>query len=210
MFDIEPRRLAPLPSKAAIPTTFAEAERLAGDHTLFGDNALVLKPVRLRPAAVLVPIIAHPHGPTVLLTQRQEKLRRHSGQISFPGGRIDADDPDPVTAALREAEEEIALPRQRVRVVGALSTYITGTGFAVAPIVGVLQPGFEPMPCADEVAAVFEVPLAFLLDQANHRCDTLVHDGVSRQFWAMPYGERYIWGATAGMLRDLWQRLSAP
>lgn len=210
MFEIEPRRLAPLPTKAAIPTSFAEAERMAGDHTLFGDNALALKPVRLRAAAVLVPIVDHESGPTILLTQRQERLRRHSGQISFPGGRIDPEDIDPVSAALREAEEEIALPRTQVRVMGALSTYITGTGFAVAPIVGVIQPGFQPAPCADEVAAVFEVPLAFLLDQANHRRDTLVHDGVTRQFWAMPYGERYIWGATAGMLRDLWQRLSMP
>jgi len=194
------------PPREAVPESFDAA--LHGDHVLSNSSHL-LKPKALTPAAVLVPLIDYPDGTRVLLTQRQTALRRHSGQISFPGGRLDPDDPDLVYAALREAQEEIGLDPSQVNVLGALSTYVTGTGFAIVPIVGVVRPGAALTLHAAEVAEAFEVPLDFLLDESNHRRDSRTFEGVEREFWAMPYGERYIWGATAGMLRDLYLRARA-
>lgn len=157
----------------------------------------------LTPAAVLVPLIEHPQGYTVLLTRRAENLRDHAGQISFPGGRVEPNDTTPEATALREAEEEVGLTHGHVDVLGRLDRYHTGTGFRVIPVVGVVSPVFEPRLDAVEVAEVFEVPLAFVLDRANHRRHTRRINGTTRHFHALPFEERDIWGATAGMLVNL-------
>ena len=161
----------------------------------------------LTPAAVLFPIVQRGSGQTVLLTQRTAHLRDHAGQISFPGGRVEADDPSPVHTALRETEEEIGLAREHVEILGFLPEYHTGTGFRVTPVVALLMPPFELAPDPFEVAEVFEVPLAFLLDPANHKRHSLHYRGALRHFFAMPYGDYFIWGATAGMIRSLSERL---
>lgn len=157
-------------------------------------------------AAVLFPIVLHHGAPTVLLTQRSAHLKDHPGQISFPGGRVEAIDADAVATALRETEEEIGLARARVEIVGFLPEYRTGTGFSVTPVVGFVSPPFEVLPDAFEVESVFEVPLAFLLDAANHKWHSMEYGGRQRTFYAIPYGERFIWGATAGMIRSLYDR----
>lgn len=161
----------------------------------------------LTPAAVLFPIVQRAGGHTVLLTQRTAHLRDHGGQISFPGGRVEAGDPSPVHTALRETEEEIGLTRDHVEILGFLPEYHTGTGFRVTPVVALLTPPFELAPDPFEVAEVFEVPLAFLLDPANHKRHSLHYRGALRHFFAMPYGDYFIWGATAGMIRSLCDRL---
>jgi 8-oxo-dGTP pyrophosphatase MutT (NUDIX family) len=155
---------------------------------------------RATPAAVLVPIVDRPEGLTLLLTQRSEGLPDHPGQISFPGGRVEPDDRDVADAALREAHEEIGLDRTRVSLLGSLATYDTTTGFRVTPVVGWVTPPFDVVTDPVEVADVFEVPLAFLLDPRNHRYESAFHRGRLRRYWALPFGERFIWGATAGML----------
>ncbi|MBM3510582.1 MAG: CoA pyrophosphatase [Alphaproteobacteria bacterium] len=160
-----------------------------------------------KPAAVLVPIVEHASGATVLLTQRTAHLADHAGQISFPGGRVEPVDRDAVETALRETEEEIGLTRDFVDVAGRLDTYETGTGFSITPVVGVVRPGFVIAPDSFEVAEVFEVPLAFVLDPANHQRGTREFRGVERKFYVLPYESRYIWGATAGMLVNLAHRL---
>ncbi|MEQ8601691.1 MAG: CoA pyrophosphatase [Marivibrio sp.] len=157
----------------------------------------------LTPAAVLVPIVLHRAGPTVLLTRRTDHLRDHAGQVSFPGGRIDPHDRDAVDAALREAEEEVGVARERVEVIAPLDPYITRTGFRVTPVVGFLTPPIDPKPDPFEVADVFETPLSFLLDRRNHQRHSREYEGRTRYFYAMPYGSYYIWGATAGMLVNL-------
>ncbi|MBL8432797.1 MAG: CoA pyrophosphatase [Dechloromonas sp.] len=161
----------------------------------------------LAPAAILFPIVQRADGQTVLLTQRTAHLRDHGGQISFPGGRVEAGDPSPVHTALRETEEEIGLTRDHVEILGFLPEYHTGTGFRVTPVVALLTPPFELAPDPFEVAEVFEVPLAFLLDPANHKRHSLHYRGALRHFLAMPYGDYFIWGATAGMIRSLCDRL---
>lgn len=162
----------------------------------------------LTPAAVLVPIVFRDDGHTVLLTQRAAHLRDHPGQISFPGGRVEDHDSSPLHTALRESEEEIGLTRDRVQLLGYLPEYCTGTGFRVTPVVArVVQP-VELRTDPFEVAEVFEVPLAFLLDPANHRRHALHYRGALRQFYAMPYGDYFIWGATAGMIKSLSDRLA--
>ena len=181
------------------------AGALRGDHDLNPD----LVPKRpLKPAAVLVPLIQHPQGMTVLLTRRTAHLAAHAGQISFPGGGLEECDADAVACALRETAEEIGLPPERVEVVGRLDTYVVRTGFEVTPVVGLVTPPFDIAPDEFEVAEVFEVPLDFILDPANHE-RRLREDfnGVRREFWAMPYGEYFIWGATAGMLVNLYEVL---
>lgn len=163
---------------------------------------------RLRPAAVLVPIVDRPEGPTVLLTRRTAHLRAHAGQISFPGGRMEPHDETPEHTALRETEEEVGIQPHRVEIVGRLDVYRTVTNFAVTPVVGIVSPDFDPTPDPYEVAEVFETPLAFLLDSANHHRHTGWFNGNPRKWWAMPYGDYYIWGATAGMLMNLYERLA--
>lgn len=160
----------------------------------------------LIPAAVLFPIVLHA-APTVLLTQRTAHLRDHPGQISFPGGRVEPEDLTPSETALREAAEEIGLPRAQVEIVGFLPEYRTGTGFRVTPVVGFVRPPVLPAPDPFEVAEVFEVPLTFLLDATNHQRQSMHYRGRQREFYAMPYGERFIWGATAGMIRSLYERM---
>ncbi len=175
------------------------------DPELAADLAAMEPP---RPAAVLVPIVAHAEL-TVLLTQRTDTLAKHPGQIAFPGGRIDAEDADAEAAARREAAEEIGLGGDYIETLGFLDGYRTGTGFHVTPVVALVRPGFHLTLHAGEVADAFEVPLRFLMDQANHQRHEREWRGRRRTFWAMPYGERYIWGATAGMLRNLHDRLYA-
>lgn len=175
------------------------------DPQLAADLAVMEAPT---PAAVLVPIVMRDQ-PTVLLTKRTATLARHAGQIAFPGGRRDPGDADAVATALREAHEEVGLPVSLASPLGFLDGYRTGTGFHITPVVATVRPDFELRLEASEVAEAFEVPLAFLMDPLHHQKHTREWRGRSRQFWAIPYGERYIWGATAGMLRNLFDRLTA-
>jgi len=161
-------------------------------------------------AAVLVPLVNREHGLTLLLTQRSADLPDHPGQISFPGGRVEPEDASPAAAALREATEEVGLPATCVEVLGHMSTYETVTGYEVTPVVGWVEPPFDLALDAGEVADAFEVPLAFLLDPANQQRHFRMLGTVRRDFWAIPYGERYIWGATAAMLMMLDRTLRAP
>ncbi len=160
----------------------------------------------LRPAAVLVPLVEHGEGLTVLLTQRTDHLRTHAGQVSFPGGRVEDHDRGPIDTALRETEEEIGLRRDHVEIAGYLDGYETGTGFHITPVVGFVRPGFALKLDADEVAEAFEVPLSFIFDPTNHQRHQREHDGRTRRYFAMPYNGFYIWGATAGMLMNLYRR----
>jgi 8-oxo-dGTP pyrophosphatase MutT (NUDIX family) len=160
----------------------------------------------IRPAAVLIPVVDHPQ-PTVLLTQRAAHLNDHAGQISFPGGKIDATDASPLDAALREAFEEIGLERQFIDPIGYLDLYATGFGFRILPTVARVKPGFKLHINTSEVDDAFEVPLAFLMDPANHQVHSKEFRGMERSYYAMPFAERYIWGATAGILRVLYERI---
>jgi len=173
---------------------------LAGDHFDF-DPAIAGNP-----AAVLIAVTDRTE-PGVILTRRTETLRRHPGQVAFPGGRIDPEDDGPIGAALREAEEEIALPAALVEVIGTADLYRTVTGYEVTPVVGVIPPDLALVPAEAEVAAVFEVPLAFLLDSANHVEATAQYQGRERRYYEIMWGERRIWGATAAMIVNLSRRL---
>jgi len=160
----------------------------------------------IRPAAVLIPVVEHPQ-PTVLLTQRAGHLADHAGQIAFPGGKIDATDASPLDAALREAWEEIGLDRAFVDPIGYLDLYGTGFGFRILPTVARVRPGFTLNINHSEVDDAFEVPLAFLMNPVNHQIHSKEFRGMERTYYAMPYAERYIWGATAGILRILYERI---
>jgi 8-oxo-dGTP pyrophosphatase MutT (NUDIX family) len=160
-------------------------------------------------AAVLVPIVDHPSGLTVLLTERATHLKHHAGQISFPGGRIESSDGSPLEAALRETEEEIGLSRQHVRLVGYLEPHLVLTGYWITPVVAFVQPGFELSLDAREVASTFEVPLAHILDPANHRSRERVVGTVSVRVYDIPFAGHNIWGATAGILIALYRLLTA-
>ena len=160
----------------------------------------------IRPAAVLIPIVDHPE-PTVLLTQRSPHLADHAGQIAFPGGKIEATDATPRDTALREAEEEIGLSRRFVEPLGYLGVYGTSFGFRILPTVARVKPGFALTINHSEVVDAFEVPLSFLMNPANHHVHNKEFRGMERSYYAMPYAERYIWGATAGILRVLYERI---
>ena len=159
-------------------------------------------------AAVLVPIVAHTSGLTVLFTQRTAHLKAHSGQVSFPGGRAEPDDRSPEDTALRESQEEVGIARGRVEVLARLPEYFTRTGFRVTPVVGLIEPPLALAPDPGEVEAVFEVPLAFLLDPRNHQRHTREFQGRSVGYYAMTFERRTIWGATAGMLVNLCRALA--
>lgn len=162
----------------------------------------------LIPASVLFPIVLRDSEPTVLLTQRTAHLKDHGGQISFPGGRVEADDASPAHTALREAEEEIGLSSTHVEVIGYLPDHLTVTGFRMTPVVALLTPPFALRADPGEVAEIFEVPLAFLMNPANHESRSVQFRGKLRHYWAMPYGEYFIWGATAGIIVTLARALA--
>ncbi|MDD3450397.1 MAG: CoA pyrophosphatase [Gammaproteobacteria bacterium] len=159
-------------------------------------------------AAVLVPLVDHSAGMTVLLTQRTRHLRDHAGQVSFPGGRVEAHDADPVATALRETWEEVGLAPAQVEVVGELEPYATITGFLVHPVVGIVTPGFIPVPDPFEVEAVFEVPLQHVLEPDNYRRERRSHRGELREYFVLDYPDFHIWGATAAILVNLRRRLA--
>ena len=195
-------RLAAEPSADALASLLARR----GDHALDG---LTIDPETVaaaRPAAVLAPIVPRPDGLTVLLTLRAAHLRSHSGQVAFPGGKIDFGE-TPADTVLREAHEEIGLTPGMVEPLGWLDPYLTGTGFRVSTLVALIDPDFAPTLNPEEVADAFETPFAFLMDAANHQLQERQWRGRTRKFYAMPYGERYIWGVTAGILRNLYERL---
>ena len=180
----------------------------SGPLSASGDWPEVLNQTQMVPAAVLVPLVLRDSALSVLLTRRTDHLHHHPGQISFPGGRVEAEDRSPPATALRETKEEIGLGADRVELIGALPDYFTGTGFRITPVVGLVHPPFELTLDAFEVAEAFEVPLSHFLDPANHLRHSLKVEGRTRHFHAMPYGDYYIWGATAGMLMSLVQVLT--
>jgi 8-oxo-dGTP pyrophosphatase MutT (NUDIX family) len=201
--------MPPLPSSQNFWTRLAAAlavedklprssANLAGDAGATREN--------LTPAAVLVPLVDHPQGVTLLLTRRTAHLRDHPGQISFPGGSMDPADPTPIAAALREAREEIGLAPEAAEILGELPPYATVTGFLIHPVVARLVPPLALSPAPEEVEEIFEAPLEFLLNPENHRRDSLVYKGERREYLAIPYGHYYIWGATAGMIAVLAER----
>jgi len=192
------------PAAARVPVeSLAPGRR--GDHEM---NPELLPEGPLRQAAVLVPLIDHTDGISVMLTKRTDDLPTHAGQISFPGGGIETGDADAVAAALRETEEEVGVPPDMVEVIGRLDDYVTRTGYLVTPVVGLIVPPYPVQPDPSEVDEVFEVPLEYVLDPANHETHSRVWQGAERFFYVLPYEGRHIWGATAGMLVNLYEVLS--
>jgi 8-oxo-dGTP pyrophosphatase MutT (NUDIX family) len=183
------------------------AEPLPGE-VAHGDDVLEVLDRPPVPAAVLVPVILGP-TPGILLTKRNAHLNQHAGQVSFPGGRIDTNDEDAVAAALREAEEEIALDRAQVEVLGRMADYVTGTGYRITPVLGLLPPGLALRPAPEEVEAVFELPIGVLLDPDAPRRQRHHVRGIWREYWVWPHPDHYIWGATAAILVHLAQKLRA-
>jgi 8-oxo-dGTP pyrophosphatase MutT (NUDIX family) len=187
--------------------TAIAAEPLPGD-VAHGDDVLEILDRPPVPAAVLVPVILGP-APGILLTKRNAHLNKHGGQVSFPGGRIDAHDADAEAAALREAEEEIALDRAQVEILGRMADYVTGTGYIITPILGLLPPALELRPAPEEVEAVFELPIEVLLDPDAPKRQRHHVRGIWREYWVWPHPDHYIWGATAAILVHLAQKLRA-
>ena len=183
-----------------------QVETITGDHAVAG---MAREERTLMPAAVLMPLVERSEGYTVLLTQRTAHLEHHAGQISFPGGRAEEEDANPVDTALREAEEEIGLQRRHVvEIAGFLDLYQTVTGFLITPVVGFVTPPFELALDAFEVAEAFEVPLDFILDPRNHESRSMFYKGQHRRYYVIPYEDRFIWGATAAMLVNFARRLA--
>jgi 8-oxo-dGTP pyrophosphatase MutT (NUDIX family) len=179
-----------------------------GDHLLNPELDALIAANPLRDAAVLVPIVDRGDEASVLLTLRNANMRKHSGQVAFPGGAIDPeDDYEPEKAALREAHEEIGLEGRHVEVIGRLPRYLTTTGYSITPVLGLVHPPFELTLNPAEVADVFEVPLSFLMDPGNHRRESRIWQEKERFYYTMPFGDRFIWGVTAGIIRTLYERL---
>jgi 8-oxo-dGTP pyrophosphatase MutT (NUDIX family) len=183
-----------------------------GDVAFSDDGDSAVRPPAgkpLKPAAVLILVINQPVSPTVLFTQRTAHLTDHAGQISFPGGRVEEEDRDPFHTALREAEEETGVDANRIEIIGTIPQYTTGTGYLITPVVGWMEPPVSFRPDPTEVEECFEVPFEFLIDINNHHLETAMYKGRMRSYYALPYGHRYIWGATAGMLVTLTRVLGA-
>ena len=189
--------------------TDASAVPASGDQGTDRMLQILAQELPIRPAAVLIPVVDHAE-PTVLLTQRSAHLNDHAGQISFPGGKIDATDASPLDAALREAWEEVGLTRDFIDPIGYLDLYGTAFGFRILPTLARVKPGFKLRISQAEVDDAFEVPLAFLMNPANHQLHSKEFRGIERWYYAMPYQDRYIWGATAGILRVLYERIYLP
>ncbi len=219
--SFDPRDIPSLGTDAHLPAVPAERLSAEGLRARFAQPPVwapeVLREKRFADraparAAVLVPLVLR-DDTTLLLTQRTSHLSTHSGQVAFPGGKVDDTDADAVAAALRETQEEVGLSPRHVEVLGTLPTYVTGTAFVITPVVALVRPGFSLAPNPHEVDDAFEVPLRWLMDPAHHRRHAFEWDGVRREWFSMPYDdagrERYIWGATAGMLRNLYRLLSA-
>ncbi|KQV78640.1 DNA mismatch repair protein MutT [Massilia sp. Root351] len=215
LFDPQQLPIDAIAGEPAVP-----AERLAPDWlrarfaapplwTPEGDETPFAPQASAKAAAVLVPLVQRAEGLRLLLTQRTDHLSSHAGQISFPGGRAEEYDASPADTALREAEEEIGLDRRHAEIIGTLPVYYTGTNYSVTPVVALLHPPFELRADPGEVAEIFEVPLAFLMDGLNHQRLSAELASGRRSFYAMPYQRYYIWGATAGMLRNLFHFLRA-
>lgn len=215
MTDLAPQNLPPLPftaedfrRRAAPHLTFDEAELALrtplGDHVL---NPGLARHAAPRDAAVLIPVVDRSPEAGVILTLRTADLKSHAGQIAFPGGKMDAEDPHPVATALREAEEEIGLDRGFVEPVGCFTPYVTNSGYRIVPVIGLVRPGFRLVPNPGEVADVFEVPLSFLMTGVNHVLQSRQWQGTTRYFYEMPWEGRYIWGVTAGILRQVYEHV---
>jgi 8-oxo-dGTP pyrophosphatase MutT (NUDIX family) len=193
-----------------VPGLRERLKRTPPAFSVYGDDGVGREAAAVTAAAVLVPIVDHPSGLSVIFTKRTSHLKAHSGQVSFPGGRAEPEDPTPEFTALREAQEEIGLAMERVEVLARLPDYLTRTGFRVTPVVGLIVPPLDLTPDPREVEDVFEVPLAFLLDPKNHQRRSREIQGRTASYYELTYQERSIWGATAGMLVNLYQHLADP
>ncbi len=219
IFDPESLPVVSIAGEPALPKERLSADWLRGrfaatpewDPETTDEHWLRKSDVAPVPAAVLMPIVIRSEGPTMLLTQRTAHLHDHAGQVSLPGGRVDRVDSSATSTALRETEEEVGLHRRHIEVLGTLPDYFTGTGFRITPVVALVQPPFDLKADTFEVAEIFEVPLSFLMNGQNHQRRVIdLPDGSGRRtFYAMPYGRFFIWGATAGMLRNLFHFLRA-
>ena len=192
--------------EAWLRSRFAASRKV--EPVAVGDGHLWREPDKIRPAAVLIPVVQRKEGFTLLFTRRTEHLHDHAGQISFPGGRAESGDMSAAHTALRETEEEIGLAAESVEVLGTLHEYVTVTGYRVTPVVGLVTPPFELKLDEFEVAEVFEMPFRFLLDSGNHQRNSVLYEGRERHYYAFPYRQYYIWGATAGMLMNFYSFLT--
>lgn len=193
--------------KIAMAGLFEETGEAVGDFSFNPEFKDWVMEKAVKPAAVLIPIVKRSDELTVILTKRTEKLSSHSGQIAFAGGKIDEDDASPVSAALREAEEEIGLDSDCVEVLGMMPEYLSGSGYRITPVVALVNDDVELTANPDEVDYIFEVPLAFLMDSENHKVGSRMFNGKRRYYLEMPFGEHYIWGVTAGMIKIFQERL---
>lgn len=207
--------MTPSPSLSSVGDFRARVSQLGvpdhadetGDYQFNKDVEEAIRDHAKKQAAVLIGVRDVGGEAQVTLTQRTASLRTHSGQIAFPGGRVDATDDGPVAAALRECEEETGIGKDYIEVLGQLPDYLSGSGFRIRPVIAQFHPGYVVEPNPDEVERLFDVPLGFLMDQANHTLASRAWNGKQRYYYEMPFGDRYIWGVTAGIIRVLYERL---